>query len=185
MRLDTFSPRSFLLGGLSLVLALASTACGNAVQDELPENTPAHVDLFACGVQLSCPAYCTHLSYGDCGGMEALSCPGDLWLEGVSGAIEMNDRPGPGNWMGDKLTLLLGDGRALVQSRSRSCDDGGSCALGSLPWELGAHELCDVAAPPATCQPGNCSEFPKLENCVPLETDWTCGEVSAAMSPTP
>ncbi|MDI1442564.1 hypothetical protein [Polyangium sp. 6x1] len=149
------------------------------------DSTPAHVDLFACGVQLSCPEYCTHLGVGDCGGAEALTCPGDLWLEGSSGAIQVNDRPGPGNWMGDKLTLLLGDGRALVQSRSRSCLDSSCSDLQTMPWELAAHELCDVADPPDTCQPGSCSQFPKLENCVPLETDWTCGEVTAAMSPTP
>ncbi|MDC3960468.1 hypothetical protein [Polyangium jinanense] len=170
-----------------MVLALGSIACGTAIEDEPQATPPAHVDLFACGVQLSCPAYCIHLSIADCsgGGSEPPTCPGDVWLQGESGAIEVHDRPGPGNWMGDKLTLLLGDGRALVQGRTRACQDGGFCDLPNMPWELGAHELCDVADPPDTCQPGNCTEFPKLVNCVPLETDWTCGEVTTAMAPTP
>ncbi|MDI3290930.1 hypothetical protein [Polyangium sp. 15x6] len=168
-----------------MALALGSIACGSVVQDDPENSAPTQADLFACGVQLSCPAYCTHLSYGDCGGAESLACPGDLWLEGGSGAIEVHDRPGPGNWMGDKLTLLLGDGRALFQDRSRSCQGGEFCDLANMPWELGAHQLCDVKTPPDTCQPGSCTEFPVLENCVPLETGWTCGEVATAMSPTP
>ncbi|TKC99441.1 hypothetical protein [Polyangium fumosum] len=168
-----------------MLLPLGLVACDGEINEDTPPNdVPAHVDLFACGVQLTCPAYCIHLSIADCssGGPETLGCAGELWLEGGSGALEVHDRPGPGNWMGDKLTLFLGDGKALVQNRTRSCLD---APCETIPWELGAHELCDVATPPATCQPDNCSELPVLENCAPLETDWSCGEVATAMSPMP
>jgi len=174
---------TLFLGGLTSILALGLIACGNA--DETPNDpgttTPAHADLFACSVELTCAAYCIHLSYGDCGGPPTLACPGDLWAQGTPGALEVNDRPGPGNWMGDTRTFLLGDGTALVQQRTRQCPNGDFCDLTSLPWTLGAHQLCDVKTPPTTCQPGNCSDFPLVENCKPLEKDWSCEAVTAAL----
>jgi len=184
MQRNTLSFRAALLGGCSFVLALGSIACGGSVDAE-PENTaPAYLDLFACGVELSCPTYCAHLGYGDCGGPMTANCAGDLWLEGTSGAIMVEERPGPGNWMGDQLTLLLGNGKALVQKRTRTCPPTG-CNLDEMPWELGAHELCDVRTPPPDCAPGNCSFIPTVENCAPVEKDWSCEEAKSAVSSAP
>jgi hypothetical protein len=185
MKRNTLSFRTVLLGGFSFVLAFGSIACDGAVEADPVNTAPAHVDLFACGVELSCPTYCAHLGYGDCGGPQTADCAGDLWLEGASGSIMFQDRPGPGSWMGDKLTLLLGDGKALVQERTRSCPDGEWCTVEDLPWELGAHQLCDVKTPPPNCQPGDCSFIPTVENCAPVEKEWTCGEAKSAVSPAP
>lgn len=184
MKANAFLLRSVLLGGFSFALALGSIACSDTAG--APSVGPEYVDLFACNVQLSCPMYCAHLGVEACDGSGSINCAGDLWLSGTKGAIMLQDRPGPGNWMGDELTLLQGNGKALVQKRTRSCLDGGaSCNPSDLPWELGAHELCDVKVPPSNCQPGNCELLPQVENCVPVEKDWTCAEANAAISPAP
>jgi len=188
MSRHTFSTRSFFFGTLSLALAVGLVACGNSVASTGGEGggnskEPTNVDFFSCDVQLSCPAICTHLGPGDCSnGANPLECPGALWLEGGSGAIQVQERPGPGNWMGDDLILLLGDGTAIVQRRERSCID---CDPSTLPWVFDQPEHCDVAVPPDTCQPDACSELPVLENCVPLTKAMTCEEIATAIAPAP
>jgi hypothetical protein len=179
----TLLARSLMLSGSSLLLALTALGCssdpGPAV--EVPAG-PQYVDLFACNVPLACPMYCAHLGIETCmPNYDPPTCAGDLWLAGTAGAVMLQDRPGPGSWAGDDLTLLLGNGKALVQKRERTCPDAGiGCDLSKVPWELGPHELCDVEMPPATCTMGNCPQLPSVENCVAVEKDWTCDEAKSA-----
>jgi hypothetical protein len=176
-----------LLGAFSLPLALSSLACSGSVNEQQPpeQNTPAHTDLFACGIALTCAPACVHLGFEDCTiGSGAVDCAGDLWVNGKSGVLQMNDRPGPGNWQGDNLMFFFGDGRALVQLRTRQCPNlDVGCDFEKLDWQLEAHQICDVATPPDTCQPGNCTDFPYVENCMPVDPDWTCEQVTSALPP--
>lgn len=176
-----------LLGAFSSALALSSLACGGAVEEnQIPEqNTPAHFDLFSCAIPTTCAPVCSHLGPEDCTiGSGAVACSGDLWASGKRGVLQLNDRPGPGNWQGDSLMFLLGDGRALVQQRSRECPNlDVGCDFEKMPWEYEAHQMCDVAKAPDTCQPGNCQDFPYVINCVPVDPDWTCEQASAAIAP--
>lgn len=177
--------RAILTLGSTLMLALSAIACSDAAP-VTPVNTPEYVDLFACNVSLSCPMYCSHLGVEVCSGGGQPICAGDLWIAGTAGAIMLQDRPGPGTWMGDELTLLLGDGTALVQKRSRSCFDAEpGCSIANLPWELGPHELCTVKTPPMDCVTGNCPQLPSVENCVPVDKDWTCADAMSAIAPMP
>lgn len=174
-----------LLGGLCLALTLGSAACGGTANAPPDQNVPAHADLFACGVPLTCDAVCVHIDFSDCNaGTGALDCSGNVWASGMSGTLQLNDRPGPGNWQGDQIMFFLGDGRALVQQRTRECPNlEVGCDFDKLTWQLQEHKICDVAATSATCQPGNCSEFPRVENCMPVDAEWNCEQVKMALSP--
>lgn len=80
--------------------------------------------------------------------------------------------------------FFLGDGKALVQVRTRECPNlEVGCDFEKLTWTLKAHEICDVAMPAATCQVGNCMDFPYVQNCMPVDPDWTCEQATAAVSP--
>jgi len=62
--------------------------------------------------------------------------------------------------------VLLGDGRALVQSRSRSCpSDDFNCDLRAMPWAVGAQQRCSVG-----------ENFSQLEDCV--TADYSCNDVN-------
>lgn len=175
-----------LVVAFSSALALSSLACGGAVEEnQIPEqNAPAHLDLFSCAIPTTCGPVCLHLGYEDCTiDSGAVACSGDIWATGKSGVLLLHDRPGPGSWQGDKLLFLMGNGQALVQQRSRECPNlGVGCDFEKLTWEYEAHQMCDVAMPPDTCQAGNCDNFPYVNNCMPVEPDWTC-EQAAAIAP--
>jgi len=181
----TLLTRSILMAGSSLLLALTSISCSDDLPAPFVPPAPEYVDLFACNVPLACPMYCSHLGVETCTpNYDQPICAGNLWLAGTAGAIMLQDRPGPGSWAGDALTLLLGDGKALVQKRERECPDlGGTCDLTIIPWQLGPHELCDVKTPPVECMQDNCPLLPSVENCVEVEKDWTCDEAKSAVSP--
>lgn len=183
----TLLVRSILAGGSLLLLALSAIACSEPAPAGVAPVEPQYVDLFACNVALSCPMYCSHLGVEECtGAFNPPTCAGELWLAGKAGAIMLQDRPGPGSWMGDELTLLLGDGKALVQKRERSCPEGGvGCNFESIPWVLGPQELCAVKTPPTNCVPGDCPQLPSVENCVEVDKEWACVDAKGATSPQP
>ncbi len=182
MKTTTRSFRGILVCGFSFVLASAFIACGDNVD---VDPAPQYVNLFACGVDLSCPMYCSHLGIEPCTGSGTVQCAGDLWLSGTNGAVMLQDRPGPGTWQGDVITLLLGDGKALVQERTRSCADGAACDVQTAPWNLEEQKLCDVKTPPSNCTQSDCMFLPMVENCVPVEKEWTCAEAKSVVSAAP
>jgi hypothetical protein len=168
---------------LLLLPALLASACSASTERE-PAPIGTHADLLACDIPLSCEAICAHLGRGDCGGGEAaLECAGALWLDGTSGVLVELERPGPGNWAADRLTLLLGDGTAVRQMRSQTCVEITPCNTEEEPWTIDEQEVCDVSPPPADCTEDSCARLPVLENCVALAPEWSCADAAAALAP--
>ncbi|MBL4688328.1 MAG: hypothetical protein JKY37_27320 [Nannocystaceae bacterium] len=111
---------------------------------------PEHVDLFGCGLPTACDPIIQHI---DPEPPEAVTCASDLAQSGAPGVLDALDTPGPDINETQTLTIFLGDGTAVIQSRRRSCFDldvppgETECpAQGRpLPWEpVGPHRLCTV-----------------------------------------
>jgi len=79
-------------------------------------------------------------------------------------------RPGPGNIQSDTLFVLLGDGQALAQTRSRECPGGEpSCDIEdieAMPWSVDRQRRCNMGA----------TYTLELEDCVTAE--YSCDEVN-------
>ncbi|MRG98525.1 hypothetical protein [Polyangium spumosum] len=146
-----------------------------------------HTDLFACGVTTDCPQMSIHLSPEP---EQALVCAAKLIVSSAPGALSALEVPGPNFTQTERLIVLQGDGKALVQSRHRACEIG-SCPPEPIPWEpSSAHQICDVvlgddvAAGCAAMDDMTCRWSPwgpgKLENCVEVE-DWGCDDVAALL----
>lgn len=146
------------------------------------EGEPAHVNLFTCGVVQACESIVLHI---DPEPPAALECAAKLVLSGEAGLIRALETLGGNLDETEQFVLLLGDGKALLQSRSRRCSfDDDDCDEKTVPWEPSSpHSICDVVVPEdlaAACGCGmddcpGCSWMPwgQLENCVGVE-DWTC-----------
>ena len=145
-----------------------------------------HTDLFACGVTTDCPQMSIHL-YPE--PEPALICAAKLIVSNQPGALSAIEVPGPNFFQTERLIILQGDGKALVQSRHRECEIG-SCP-DPVPWEpSSAHQICDVvlgndvAAGCAAMDDTTCRWSPwgpgKLENCMEV-ADWSCDDVVAAL----
>lgn len=143
-------------GGVTTTAADANTTGGSSAEG-----------LFACELPMSCDPVCTHLGWlGDCGGDEA--CVEGVWSSGETGVILIEGRSGPGGSQLDTLVVLMGDGQALRQARSRSCAEGEwDCDLNAIPWSVEGQERCKMG------DPGS------LQDCV--SAHYSCDEVKAML----
>ncbi|WP_437682282.1 hypothetical protein [Sorangium sp. So ce131] len=153
-------------------------------------SVPQHVDLFACNVPLTCEKIYSHI---DTEPQSALNCAAELVLAGQPGAVQDLDYTGPLVSETERLTVFLGDGTALVQSRHRECLDPDACPYPvrgepyHIPWTLFAHQICDVVINDYTidgCARGDmgyCIWLPgSLTNCTDVE-DRQCAEVTGLL----
>jgi hypothetical protein len=96
-----------------------------------------------------------------------------------AGSFRAEESYGPGINDTDTYVTTYGDGTALVQRRTRSCD---SCDEGSLPWEYALPERCDIALDQEAatrCEElgtDGCAPFWLLENCE-VDAGATCGDL--------
>ena len=130
---------------------------------------PSNEGLFSCELALSCTPVCTHLGgLGDCGGDAA--CVESVWNSGESGVVLLQSRPGPGGYQSDTLFVLLGNGQALTQLRSRSCPDGDlDCNLEAIPWSVEDQQRCEMGA----------NSPLQVEDCV--SANYSCDAVKAML----
>lgn len=148
---------------------------------------PREDDLFACGLAPSCSQLLYHL--GPLDSPDAAACAGKIVTSNGSGVISDSYQPGgPYTYLVEGLTILLGDGTAIHQTRRRQCDgDAPPCPddLDDLPWEPPSRqERCDVMTDQACAQNDNvCLWSPTigLENCSATETH-TCADVEMALA---
>jgi len=115
-----------------------------------------HVDLFGCGLPLSCPRLEEHLEPPP---IEDRRCAFPLALDGEPGVVQYSQVLGGGPPSSfDWLYFFIGDGTVVVQGRT---PDG----------TLGSHELCEVSVEPTTAVvpewTGACEEVP----------DYSCEEL--------
>lgn len=124
------------------------------------------------------PCACT--SYlGDCGPGNP-TCGEELFAAEAPGLLLVEGRSGPGNSQSDTLTLLLPDGGAIVQERTRFCDEF-PCDFDAIPWQVFQQQLCDVF-PYAECGSDECDPYPHTGNCAPLLTEVGCADLEQALS---
>ncbi|MDI1444340.1 hypothetical protein [Polyangium sp. 6x1] len=142
-----------------------------------------HNDLFACGVMPDCEQISIHISPEP---EWALVCSAKLIVSQQPGVLSALENPGPVISQTERIIIVQGDGKALVQSRHRECGTD-SC------WEpSSAHQICDlvlgnnVAAGCAAMDDMTCRWSPwgpgGLENCMDVD-DWSCDDVAAVLQP--
>lgn len=141
-------------------------------------------ELFACSIPKSCDTISFHISAEP---PDAPTCVAELAASGAPGAVQIDYVPGPYYSVSQHLVIYRGDGKAITQSRSKSCM---SCDPETLLWgEPSDVELCDVVLPAEVvtgCQaddPETCWMLPDahLENCVPIALP-TCAEIDEILA---
>jgi hypothetical protein len=167
------------LSTLWLVCALA-LGCGSTASPDgadgpglEPESGP---NVFACGVQHDCTQDNGHL--GEITD-EDLRCGGELFAGGEPGAVLVLSQPGPYATEVEMLVVLLGDGTALQQIRSRCAQEGACAEQNTTEWAVQPMQLCDVAAEPsdiAGCDEpeGACAWSAYGTSCEFVPETWTC-----------
>lgn len=137
--------------------------------------------LFDCGLRYACVQDVGHLGPIS---EDELRCGGELIASGLPGAVLVTGNPGPLPTLWEDLTVVLGDGTAIKQSRARCITEGDCMGRWGPGWTyIGPPELCDVQVQPediAGCgQPeGICSwSGGSVSNCVPLSESWSCDEL--------
>jgi hypothetical protein len=164
---------------LLLLLSMSLAACSSTLDaDEGSEH-----DLFACEIQVDCVQDSGHL--GETLTEEAVRCGGELAASGEPGALLSASQPGPNPTQIQSLVVLLGDGTAYKQSRSRCAAqaEGQSCGIDEdenvTEWERTALERCTITVAPediAGCgTDGTCAWFGQTADCAVVDADWTCG----------
>lgn len=168
-----------------LLLLVFTVACASeTTMVDAPAEPP--LDLQSCGPRLACDEVCSHQGWGDCSSgdfAELRSCVDETLLASTPGAILNLERPGPGNWEGQILTIVIGDGTVVRQTRSRTCTDV-TCSLALQPWVVEAQERCRVFDDGTECAPqdgpsGNVCSPAAIADCevVPVDEELTCADV--------
>lgn len=124
---------------------------------------------------------------------DAWECIARLAIAGTPGVVLGTWAPGPFYNFTDNLVVYRGDGKAIKQSRHKSCGmpDEPMCPEGGLPWgEPGKVQLCDVVVSTtveAACtnDEQGCGSMPDdtVTNCVDMPEP-TCAEIQAIVAAT-
>jgi hypothetical protein len=162
---------------LASVLALGCGSTANPDGEDGPGLEPeSGPDVFACGVAHACTQDTGHL--GEITD-EDLRCGGELVADGQPGAVLVLSQPGPYPTEVEMLVVLLGDGTALQQIRSRCASDGACAEQNTTEWSVKPMQLCDIGADPgdiAGCDEpeGACAWLAYGTNCEYVPETWTC-----------
>lgn len=178
----------------TMILALAVVACGQVDSGDTDETDgegaggagtggggQAKPDLFACELPVDCTMDVGHL--GESVTPEMMKCQSDLALSGEHGVQRHLSNPGPYPTHTESLTVFLGDGTAIYQSRSRCASVGACGEQNTTEWQRSDLQRCDVV-PVDVESPSQCGEgeeqcvYPKLENCVVIGLDFTCDDAT-------
>lgn len=134
------------------------------------------LDLFACDLPLSCDPITEHTMDVDPPG--AAECATRLALGDQPGAIDHTLQLG-GLAFSDRqrVYVFLGDGTAVMQSRSRECDNFGAPGCDTddpPPWEPSSEFLlCNVAVDPDIAAACECDETMETCDVACFATMWT------------
>lgn len=132
---------------------------------------PLVENLFACGLQLSCPPTCYDQVRGDCGG--DLVCVDEVYRSEAPAVLVEQKRT---DSQFDMLMILGVFGDGIVQERSRACPRGAKdCDVGALPWTVREQQSCVISE-----LDGNAKRrlsYPSKQDCTEVETPYTCAEV--------
>jgi len=165
------------------MLLLASTfalGCGSTANPDEEGGpggqTASGPDIFECAVARDCTQDTGHLGETS---DDDLRCGGELFAAGEPGAVLVLSQPGPYPTEVEMLVVLLGDGTALQQIRSRCASDGACADQNTTEWAVQPMQLCDVAAEPsdiAGCDEpeGACAWSAYGTNCSFVAETWTC-----------
>jgi len=102
------------------------------------ETGETEVDLFACGLALSCEQVIVHL---DPEPRSAAECIATMMASQTPGAGSILETTGPDLFETESLSIVRGDGTVVRQTRHRECS---GCDESMLAWELAAPEICRV-----------------------------------------
>lgn len=140
-------------------------------------------DLYACDLPQDCFMDVGHLGEGVT--LQAAACVSDAVLSGEHAALYSTSTPGPYPSEYQGLTVLLGDGTALWQGRSRCMVEDGCQGQNTTDWKLTDLERCDVVAvdqDPTACgfEEGERCVYDSLEDCVVVTAaDFACEQAAA------
>jgi hypothetical protein len=168
-----------MISRIASLAAVAALAMACSTVDSEDEDEESRVDMFACGVSYDCIQDVGHLGPIP---EEAVRCGGELVASGDPGAVLMTSQPGPYPTEFERLVVVLGNGKALQQSRTRCAVEGGCGQQSTTQWSLSPLEICDVQVAPeaiAGCGDpnGTCEWYAGGVNCAPAEETWTCAEL--------
>ncbi len=154
----------------------------DASSDSGDPELPA-VSLFECGLPLACEPLFDHISLEP---QSAIDCVVELTATGGPGVFTRLESVGSDVLEQEDINILRADGTVVRQSRNRQCED---CDEATLPWELGAPEVCELAIDQAAyeqCRSGDveCPQTWSFENCT-AAPDVDCAELESALEETP
>src|SRR6185436_15898158 len=151
---------------MSVALGCTSSAGGT-------DPGPSHVDLFACGIDLSCNPIILHAFDP----IDPQKCAARLLVSNLPGALSKVNSPGPYLDELAELAFFFGDGTVLVQSRVRHCGGPGDKPCTGEGWgPVSGHRRCKVEIPPGLeqacapeCMSCPCDWFPEWSECELVE----------------
>ena len=125
---------------IAMLTLVASAACDDSETDN---HSNIQHNLFSCELDVPCSTVWIQTTLEPAAG---LACQANRVINDTPGAMLFEQRPGPGTAQSDELTLLLGNGTAILQRRARSVVSAGD-EFGD--WALISTELCQVDMPDA------------------------------------
>lgn len=153
---------------------------GDAETEGSDTEGAGEIDLFACGIEPSCPTIYDHIEPEPA---EAIACATELIAFRRPGVIIYNDSVGPSPDETLTLSLVRNDGTAIIQKGTRPI-----CVADDCPFEdLGPVQVCTIHLNGSLWSTSDCEALPDYD-CADAQADLAadapptveCGDSSCA-----